>query len=106
MLIQVFSSWLFGALSYVEHPINKFDVDIFVSFCTTIGPNCSLEFCNTRNNGPTNFLAALMVTWIVHECVLLFLTITPVSTAFEPQISSVCLDASVEATLICVHEAG
>ena len=72
--------------------MNKFGVDIFANFCIMIGPNCFLDSCNTRNDGQTNFPAAFIVIWIVHECVGLFLPITAASTVFESRISSVRLD--------------
>ena len=71
----------------VEQLMNKFGVDIFACYCIKIGPNCSLDSCNMRNNGPTNFPTTLMVIWIVYECVVLFLPIKAASTVFEPQIS-------------------
>ena len=76
----------------IEHLMKKFGVDIFTSFCVTVLPNCPLYYCNTRNNGPVNFRAALMVIWIVYECIVLFLPITAASTIFGPRIASVHLD--------------
>ena len=71
--------------------MNKFNADIFASVCITIGPNRPLDSCNTRNNGPTNFLAVLVVICIVYEYIVLFLPLTATSTAFEPRISNVRL---------------
>ena len=54
------------------------------------------------------FPATLMVIWVVYECVVLFLPRTAASTVFEVRISSVRSDTIfiVEATLMCVHDAG
>ena len=78
--------------SGVQYQINKFDVDIFSSLYKTIEPNSPLDYYNTRNNGSANFCAALMVIWIVYQCVVLFLPITVTSIVFEPRIYSVRLD--------------
>ena len=63
--------------------MNKFGVDVFGSFCIMKGPNCPFDSSNARNNGPTDFSVALMVIWLVYECIVLFLFITAALTAFE-----------------------
>ena len=70
----------------------KYSYQFCASFCIVRGSNCLLDACNTRNNRPINFPAALMVIWIVYECIVLFLPIIAASTVFEPRVFSVCLD--------------